>query len=47
MQTETDSRSRIASLLEALAVFFEMLVDALRRCAQQLRAEVTPPARHG
>ena len=43
MRAEPDSRWRVAIILEALAVFFEMLVIALRRWAHLLRSE-TPSA---
>jgi hypothetical protein len=43
-QFEPDNRIRIALVLTALAVFFEMLAPALRRWAEQLREE--PNAEH-
>ena len=46
MLAERDSRSRVATILDALAVFFEMLVNALRRWAHELRTNATPPAKH-
>lgn len=37
MDRESDTQMRVAMMLEALAVFFEMLIDALRRWASLLR----------
>jgi hypothetical protein len=40
MCPEPDTRKRVALMLEALAVFFEHLVEALRRWAKILRDSI-------
>ncbi len=42
MGRERDSKMMIATMLEALAVFFEMLIDALHRWAALLRQPSSP-----
>lgn len=39
MIAETDTRLRVASTLDGLAAFFEMVVDALRKWAADLRKD--------
>lgn len=41
MLAETDPKTLVAQVLDALAVFFEMLVDALRRWAELLRTSIS------
>jgi hypothetical protein len=40
MRPEPEPRERVASMLDALAVFFELLVDSLRRWAEYLRKSI-------
>lgn len=48
MRSESDPIARVAQMLDALAAFFEMLVDALRRWAELLWEIVaTPEPAHG
>ena len=40
MTCEADPRERVASMLEALAAFFELVIEALRRWAKTLKDSV-------
>ncbi len=43
MRSESDPIARVAQMLDALAAFFEMLVDVLRRWAELLRDRIGHP----
>jgi hypothetical protein len=44
MQPEDNPKALVATMLDALAVFLEMLAAAVRRWAEMLRQAVTPEA---
>jgi hypothetical protein len=47
MQCERDPRTLVATMLDALAVFLEMLAAAVRRWAEMLRRTLSPEEANG